>query len=184
MITCYAFRAVPPFAQGLVRDLRVRWALEEVGLPYRTTLVGDGAMARSAYRKIQPFGQIPAIEDGNLVLFESGAIVLHIAERFPGLLPDDAAGRAHATQWMFAALDTIEGRVQQLAPGRLSGQGAPMGSGSPLQVEVEVDRAGLGHTLVELGVKRELVAAAGRSCALSAIRLRDRGASSQRRACT
>jgi glutathione S-transferase len=115
MITCYAFRAVPPFAQGLVRDLRVRWALEEVGLPYRTTLVGDGAMPRSAYRKIQPFGQIPAIEDGNLVLFESGAIVLDIAERFPGLLPDDAAGRAHATQWMFAALNTIEGRVQQFA---------------------------------------------------------------------
>jgi glutathione S-transferase len=98
-----------------VRDLRVRRALDEVGLPYRTTLVGDGAMPRSAYRKIQPFGQIPAIEDGNLVLFESGAIVLDIAERFPGLLPDDAAGRAHATQWMFAALNTIEGRVQQFA---------------------------------------------------------------------
>jgi glutathione S-transferase len=113
MITSYAFRAVPPFAQGLVRDLRVRWALEEVGLPYRTTLVGDGAMPRSAYRKIQPFGQIPAIEDGNLVLFESGAIVLHIAERFPACCP--MTRRAHATQWMFAALNTIEGRVQQLA---------------------------------------------------------------------
>jgi hypothetical protein len=87
MITCYAFRAVPPFAQGLVRDLRLRWALEEVGLPYRNTLVGDGAMPRSAYRKIQPFGQIPAIEDGNLVLFESGATVLHIAERFPACCP-------------------------------------------------------------------------------------------------
>ena len=117
MITCYAFAAVPPFAQGLVRDLRVRWALEEAGVPYRVALVGggDGTMSLSAYRKLQPFGQIPAIEDGGFTLFESGAIVLHVAERSERLLPAAQSGRAHVTQWMFAALNTIEPRVMQLA---------------------------------------------------------------------
>jgi glutathione S-transferase len=117
MINCYAFQAVPPFAQGLVRDLRVRWAAEEVGLPYRTTLLGDGngTLSRSAYRDIQPFGQVPAIEDGQLVLFESGAIVLHIAERRGDLLPETPAARAHTIQWMFAALNTIEPPIQNLA---------------------------------------------------------------------
>ena len=117
MINCYAFASVPPFAQGLVRDLRVRWALEEAQLPYRVTLVGDGggAMPRSVYRKIQPFGQIPAIEDGDLTLFESGAIVLHVAQQSEKLLPGDPAGAAHVTQWMFSALNTIEPAIQQLA---------------------------------------------------------------------
>lgn len=117
MITCYAFGAVPPFAQGLVRDLRVRWALEEAGLPYRVTLIGDrdGAMSRAAYRAIQPFGQVPAIEDGGLTLFESGAIVLYVAERSAALLPDDPSTRAHVLQWTFAALNTIEPFIQQLA---------------------------------------------------------------------
>jgi glutathione S-transferase len=117
MITCYAFAAVPPFAQGLVRDLRVRWALEEAGLPYRVTLVGDreGAMPPARYRAVQPFGQIPAIEDGDLTLFESGAIVLYVAQRSAGLLPDDGRDRARVIQWMFAALDTIETPVQELA---------------------------------------------------------------------
>ena len=117
MINCYAFAAVPPFAQGLVRDLRVRWALEEAGLPYRITLTGNhaGAIASPAYRAIQPFGQVPAIEDGDLTLFESGAIVLYIAERSENLLPTDPAGRAQVHQWMFAALNTIEIPIQQLA---------------------------------------------------------------------
>jgi glutathione S-transferase len=117
MITCYAFGAVPPFARGLVRDLRVRWALEEAGLPYRVTLVGDaeGAIPPAAYRAIQPFGQVPAIADGDLTLFESGAIVLHVAERSEALLPHDPAARAHVIQWMFAALNTIEIPIQQLA---------------------------------------------------------------------
>jgi glutathione S-transferase len=116
MINCYAFGSVPPFAQGLVRDLRVRWALEEAGLPYRVTLVGEGGtMPRAAYRDIQPFGQIPAIEDGELVLFESGAIVLYVAERSEALVPRDAALRARVTQWTFAALNTIEPGIQQLA---------------------------------------------------------------------
>ena len=117
MINCYAFGAVPPFAQGLVRDLRVRWALEEAGLPYRVTLVGEyeGVMPLSTYRAIQPFGQVPAIEDGNLTLFESGAIVLHVAERSDALLPADPAARAQVIQWMFAALNTIEIPIERLA---------------------------------------------------------------------
>ncbi len=117
MINCYAFGAVPPFAQGLVRDLRVRWALEEAGLPYRVTLVGfgDGAIPLGDYRALQPFGQVPAIEDGDLRLFESGAIVLHVAEKSRTLMPADPAARARVVQWMFAALNTIEVPIQQLA---------------------------------------------------------------------
>jgi glutathione S-transferase len=116
-INCYAFACVPPFAQGLVRDLRARWALEEAGLPYRVTLVGDrkDAISPAAYRAIQPFGQIPAIEDGSLVLFESGAIVQYVAERSQALLPEDPTTRAHVIQWMFAALNTIEMPVMSLA---------------------------------------------------------------------
>jgi glutathione S-transferase len=117
MINCYAFGAVPPFVQGLVRDLRVRWALEEAGLPYRVTLVGygDGMTPLTTYKSVQPFGQVPAIEDGPVVLFESGAIVLYVAEKSRDLLPGDAAGRAHVTQWMFAALNTMEPAIDQLA---------------------------------------------------------------------
>ena len=117
MINCYAFGAVPTFAQGLVRDLRVRWALEEAGLPYRVTLIGNrpGAISRSDYRAVQPFGQVPAIEDGALRLFESGAIVLYVAERSGNLLPADAPDRALVHQWMFAALNTVEVSIQQLA---------------------------------------------------------------------
>ncbi len=117
MITCYAFNSVPPFAKGLVRDLRVRWALEEAGFPYRVKLVGEGegAISRDAYRKLQPFGQIPAIEDGSLRLFESGALVLHIAERSAALLPKDPTDRAHVIQWMFTALNTVENQIQALA---------------------------------------------------------------------
>jgi glutathione S-transferase len=117
MITCYAFAAVPPFAQGLVRDLRVRWALEEAGLPYRVTLVGDGpgAVPRSAYHAIQPFGQVPAIQDGRLTLFESGAIVHYIAEQSGNLFPADPSARAQVVQWMFSALNTMEVVIQPLA---------------------------------------------------------------------
>jgi glutathione S-transferase len=117
MLNCYAFGAVPPFAQGLVRDLRVRWALEEAGIPYRITLVGDrpGEMRRETYNTLQPFGQIPLIEDGDLRLFESGAIVLYLAERSPVLLPARQPDRAHVMQWMFAALNTIELPVMRLA---------------------------------------------------------------------
>jgi glutathione S-transferase len=117
MINCYAFAAVPPFAQGLVRDLRVRWALEEAGMPYRVTLIGDPSrgITRDAYGEIQPFNQVPAIDDGDFTLFESGAIVLHVAEQSEKLLPKDPRERAHVIQWMFAALNSIEPRVQELA---------------------------------------------------------------------
>jgi glutathione S-transferase len=115
MITLTAFRSVPPFARGLVRDLRVRWALEEAGIPYRERLVGSEDLATASYRALQPFGQVPAIETDELKLFESGAIVLHIAERSETLMPSDANGRARTTAWMFAALNSVEPRIQGLA---------------------------------------------------------------------
>jgi glutathione S-transferase len=110
-----AFRWVPPFARGLVRDLRVRWALEEAGLPYEERLIALDDRASESYRALQPFGQVPAYEEGGLVLFESGAIVLHVAARSEALLPADPAPRARATTWMFAALTTIEPPIQHLA---------------------------------------------------------------------
>ena len=113
MICISAFRWVPPFAQGLVRDLRVRWALEEAGLPYRTRLLGSDD--RDDYRRLQPFGQVPTYEDDEVSMFESGAIVLHIAERAPALMPPDAAGRARARTWVFAALDSVEPAIDPLA---------------------------------------------------------------------
>ncbi|HEY4044719.1 MAG TPA: glutathione S-transferase family protein [Rhodopila sp.] len=115
MITLTAFRSVPPFAQGLVRDLRVRWALEEAGMPYRERLIGPEDQTTAAYRALQPFGQIPAIEDENLKLFESGAIVLHIAERSDALMPPDATGRARTNAWAFAALNSVEPSINNLA---------------------------------------------------------------------
>lgn len=103
-----AFRWVPPFAQGLVRDLRVRWALEEAGLAYEERLIGREDQLSEAYLNLQPFGQVPAYEEGELVLFESGAIVLHIAERSDALMPSDPGARARTKTWMFAALNTVE----------------------------------------------------------------------------
>ncbi len=118
MITVTAFKWVPPFARGLVRDLRVRWALEEAGLSYREQLLGQDEKDSADYRGWQPFGQVPAYEEDGLRLFESGAIVLHIAERSESgeaLLPAAPAARARAVQWMFAALNSIEPHVQNLA---------------------------------------------------------------------
>jgi glutathione S-transferase len=120
MITVYAFGWVPPQVRGLVRDLRVRWALEEAGIPYRVALValeGDrpGEVARDAYRALQPFGQIPAMVDGDLTLFESGAMVLYVAERSGALLPASGRERTLVNQWVFAALNTLEPPIQQLA---------------------------------------------------------------------
>jgi glutathione S-transferase len=115
MIRVSAFRWVPPFARGLVRDLRVRWALEEAGLPYEERLIGPEDQKSERYRKLQPFGQVPAYEEDGLVLFESGAIVLHIAERSASLAPSDPGARARMATWMFAALNTLEPRIQGLA---------------------------------------------------------------------
>ena len=108
MIRVSVLRWVLPFAQGLVRDLRVRWALEEAGLPYEEVLIGPEEQKSASYRALQPFGQVPAYEEDGLVLFESGAIVLHIAERSDALMPSDPAARARTTTWMFAALNTVE----------------------------------------------------------------------------
>jgi glutathione S-transferase len=115
MIRVSAFRWVPPFAQGLVRDLRVRWALEEAGLAYEERLIGPEHQASESYRRLQPFGQVPAYEEDDLVLFESGAIVLHIAERCEALMPSEPAARARSKTWMFAALNTVEPPIQKLA---------------------------------------------------------------------
>jgi glutathione S-transferase len=115
MITISAFPWVPPFARGQVRDLRVRWALEEAGLPYRTRLLEQGEGDTPEYRALQPFGQVPIFVEDDFALFESGAIVLHIGERSEGLLPNDAKARARAIQWLIAALNSIEPFVMNLA---------------------------------------------------------------------
>ena len=115
MITISAFKWVPEFAQGQVRDLRARWALEEAGLPYKTRLLELGDQDKPDYRALQPFGQVPIFEEDNLTLFESGAIVLHIGERSEVLLPQDVSRRAHATQWLIAALNSIEPFVMNVA---------------------------------------------------------------------
>jgi glutathione S-transferase len=107
-ITITAFESSPDRGRGLARDMRVRWALEEVGQPYKVRLQSFKALKEPAHRARNPFGQIPTYQDGDLTLFESGAIVLHIAERHAGLLPEDANARARAIMWMFAALSTVE----------------------------------------------------------------------------
>jgi glutathione S-transferase len=110
-----AFAWVPEFAQGQVRDLRVRWALEEAGLAYRERLLDAFNPRPDAYFQEQPFGQVPAYRDDTVQLFESGAIVLHIGERSQALLPRDAAGKARATAWVISALNSIEPRIMELA---------------------------------------------------------------------
>src|SRR6202453_4166232 len=103
-----AFERSPDRGRGLARDMRVRWALEEVGQPHQVRLVSFRAMKEPAHLALHPFGQIPTYEEGELTLFETGAIVFHIAQRHAGLLPDDASARARAITWMFAALSTVE----------------------------------------------------------------------------
>ncbi len=117
--TITAFERSPDRGRGLARDMRVRWALEEAGQPYEVRLVSFGEMKEPAHRALHPFGQIPTYEDGDLVLFESGAIVFHIAERHAGLLPEDANARARAITWMFAALSTVEPPIVELGTAAL-----------------------------------------------------------------
>ena len=117
--TITAFAQSPDRGAGLARDMRVRWALEEVGQPYDVRLVSFSEMKEPAHRALHPFGQIPTYEEGDLALFESGAIVFHIAERHGGLLPDDAHARARAITWMFAALGTVEPPILDLQIARL-----------------------------------------------------------------
>src|SRR5215475_1193699 len=118
-ITITAFERSPDGGRGLARDTRVRWALEEVGQPYEVRLVSFRAMKEPTHQALHPFGQIPTYEEGDLVLFETGAIVFQIAERHAGLLPDDENARARAITWMFAALNTVEPPILELGNARL-----------------------------------------------------------------
>jgi glutathione S-transferase len=123
--TITAFEQSPDRGRGLARDMGVRWALEEVGQPYEVRLLSFAAMKEPAHLALQPFGQIPTYEDGDLVLFESGAIVLHIAERHGGLLPDDTNARARAAAWMFAALVTVQQPIVDRASAMLTERDKP-----------------------------------------------------------
>lgn len=127
-ITITAFERSPDGGQGLARDTRIRWALEEVGKPYDVRLVSFAALKQPEHLARHPFGQIPTYEEGNLILFETGAIVLHIAEHHEGLLPSDGVGRAGAITWMFAALNTVEPPILELATARLLESDKPWNS--------------------------------------------------------
>jgi glutathione S-transferase len=164
-----AFRWVPPFAQGYVRDLRIRWALEEAGLAYEVTLIDPQIQASEGYRRWQPFGQVPAYRDDEVEMFESGAVVLHIAARSEVLAPADAAGRARVAAWVFAALNSIEPhtvtliqlddqadearrrQAEAMVEGRLTALGAWLGDKEHLE-----DRFTAGD-LIMTTVLRELV---------------------------
>jgi len=158
MIRVTAFRWVPPFAQGLVRDLRVRWALEEAGLPYEENLIGPDDQKSDRYRALQPFGQVPVLEEDEAAMFESGAIVLHVAERSAALMPDDGHQRERIRTWMFAALSTIEPPILMLITIDLQPGGVSEGT-KPLRDTV-VGRVGtrLDSLVKFLGDREYLVA--------------------------
>jgi glutathione S-transferase len=126
-ITITAFERSPDGGKGLARDTRVRWALEEVGQPYQVRLVSFRAMKEPAHLALHPFGQIPTYEEGDLALFETGAIVFHLAQRHAGLLPEDANARARAITWMFAALNSVEPPILELASAKILESDKPWG---------------------------------------------------------
>ena len=136
-ITITAFDRSPDGGRGLARDTRVRWAREEAGRPYEVRLVSLGAMKEPAHLALHPFGQIPTYEDGDLALFETGAIVLHVAERHAGLLPADAKARTRAITWMFAALNTVEPPILELSNARILERNKPW---SAARMPLVVDR--------------------------------------------
>jgi glutathione S-transferase len=148
--TITAFERSPDRGRGLARDMRVRWALEEVGQPYQVRLLSFEAMKEPAHLALNPFGAIPTYEEGDLVLFESGAIVFHIAERHPGLLPDDANCRARATSWMFAAINTVEPPILELQTARFLESDKPW-SAERLPLVKDRIRKRLGELAVRLG---------------------------------
>ena len=149
-ITITAFERSPDGGKGLARDTRVRWALEEAGLPYEVRLVSFRAMKEAAHLALNPFGQIPTYEEGDLALFETGAIVLHIAERHPGLFPADANARARAITWMFAALNTVELPILELVTVKLAEGDKPWKAARLPLVEERV-RARLNQLAARLG---------------------------------
>ncbi len=149
-ITITAFERSPDGGKGLARDTRLRWALEETGQPYEVRLVSFRAMKEPAHLRLHPFGQIPTYEEGDLVLFETGAIVFHIASRHPGLLPDDPDARARAVMWMFAALNTVEPPVLELFPARVLDAGKPWAKERLPLVEERI-RSRLGPLATRLG---------------------------------
>jgi glutathione S-transferase len=149
-ITITAFERSPDGGKGLARDTRVRWALEEVFQPYEVRLVSFRAMKESAHLALHPFGQIPTYEEGDLVLFETGAIVLHIGQRHAGLLPDDAHARARAITWMFAAVNTVEPPILDLQNAKFL-EGDKPWSAERLPLVVDRIRDRLGQLSVRLG---------------------------------
>jgi len=148
--TITAFESSPDRGQGLARDTRVRWALEEAGQPYDVRLVSFKAMKEPTHRALHPFGQIPTYEEGELVLFESGAIVLHIAQRHAGLLPNDANARTRAIMWMFAALNTVEPPIVDLQTAKFA-EGDKPWTAERLPLVKDRIRARLGDLSVRLG---------------------------------
>jgi glutathione S-transferase len=149
-ITITAFERSPDGGKGLARDTRVRWALEEVGQPYKVRLVSFKAMKEPAHLALHPFGQIPTYEKGGLALFETGSIVFHIAEHHAGLLPEDADARARAITWMFAALNTVEPPIVDLEIASLFERDKPWHAARLPLVEERV-RARLKQLSVRLG---------------------------------
>jgi glutathione S-transferase len=148
--TITAFEHSPDGGKGLARDTRVRWALEETGQPYRVRLVSFKAMKEPAHLALHPFGQIPTYEEEGLVLFETGAIVFHIADRHAGLLPDDANARARAISWMFAALNTVEPPILELSTARML-EGDRAWSAERLPLVMDRIRVRLRQLLTRLG---------------------------------
>jgi len=158
MIRVTAFRWVPPFAQGLVRDLRVRWALEEAGLPYEEHLIGADDQKSDRYRALQPFGQVPVLEEDDTAMFESGAIVLHVAERSPALMPDDGHDRERVRTWMFAALNSVEPPIMMINFMDLQPGGVPEGAKALRETVAGWIGMRLDHLARFLGDREHLVA--------------------------
>jgi glutathione S-transferase len=149
-MTITAFERSSDGGKGLARDARVRWALEEVGQPYEVRLVAFHAMKEPAHRALHPFGQIPTYEEGDFALFETGAIVFHIAEHHGGLLPDDANARARAITWMFAALNTVEPPILELTTARIV-EGEKPWAQERLPLVMDRARVRLGQLSARLG---------------------------------
>ena len=145
-----AFDWVPDFARGQVRDLRVRWALEEVGQPYDVRYLAQGEQKGAEHRMLQPYGQVPTYEEAGLTLFESGAIVLHVAEVHGGMLPDGQAGRSKAVEWAFAAMNSVEPPISDHAMATLFEAGEPWSKPRLPGIEARI-RERLADTAARLG---------------------------------